>query len=95
MKDKNEDLRDGIAAADDEVREVRHTISAKETFTLAKDVFDLRTLIKNLYSNRAQIARRLNLIGTIFSVLFTILYAAFLLFSGIRKIASLDRKSVV
>lgn len=95
MKDKfSEDIRtdDNVAATDaagdEPVREVRHTISAKETFTLAKDVFDLRCLIKNIYSNRAQIARRLNIIGTVLSVIFTLLYVAFMLFSGVRKIAS-------
>lgn len=30
---------------------IRHTISAEETFTLAKDVFDIRCFIKNVYAN--------------------------------------------
>ena len=31
-------------------RTVRHTISAEETFTLAKDVYDMRSFFKSLYS---------------------------------------------
>lgn len=67
-------------------KEVRHTISAEETFTLAKDVFDLRCFIKSVYNNRAQISRRLNFVGTLFSAIFTVFYVAFIVFSGIRSI---------
>ena len=28
---------------------VRHTINAEEAFTLVKDVYDIRTFIKNVY----------------------------------------------
>ncbi len=59
---------------------VRHTITAEETFTLAKDVFDIRCFIKNLYHNRAVIARRLNLVTISISTVFTLLYAAYVLF---------------
>ena len=69
-------------------QEVRHTISAEETFTLAKDVFDLRCFIKSVYNNRAQISRRLNFVGTLLSAIFTVLYVAFIVFSGIRSIIS-------
>ncbi len=70
------------------IREVRHTITAEETFTLAKDVFDLRCLVKSVYSNRAQIIRRLNMFSTVLSAVFTFLYVMFMAFSGVMKIAS-------
>ena len=60
----------------EEVREVRHTISSEETFTLAKDVYDLRCAIKKIYLNRAQIARRLNILSLAFSLVFTAIYVA-------------------
>ncbi len=71
----------------EEIREeekvkIRHTINAEETFTLAKDVFDIRCFIKNVYSNRAVIARRLNVLSLSVSAVFTLLYAAFLIFGG-------------
>ena len=47
---------------------IRHTITAEETFTLAKDVFDIRCFIKNVYANRAVIARRLNIISLLHCV---------------------------
>lgn len=68
-----------------EIREVRHTISAEETFTLAKDVFDIRCFIKSVYNNRAQIVRRLNIVGLVFSLVFTLFYSAFLLFGGLYR----------
>jgi hypothetical protein len=74
---------------EEEVKEVRHTISAEETFTLAKDVYDLRCVIKKIYNNRAQISRRLNLLSLIFSIGFTLLYVAYMLFGGIIKKLSL------
>ena len=52
---------------------VRHTINAEETFTLAKDVFDLRCFIKNVYANRAVIARRLNVLTLTVSTVFMML----------------------
>lgn len=68
-----------------ENREIRHTINATETFTLAKDVFDLRCLIKNIYNNRAQIRRRLNILSLSVSFVFTLLYVAYILFTGLSK----------
>ena len=71
-------------------RTVRHTISAEETFTLAKDVFDLRCFIKNIYSNRAVIARRLNLFSLICSLVFTMIYTGYAVYSILTgKIISL------
>ncbi len=67
----------------EETKEIRHTINAEETFTLAKDVYDIRNVIKSVYSNRAVIARRLNLISLTASAVFTILYAVFIIFGGI------------
>lgn len=62
---------------------VRHTINAEETFTLAKDVFDIRCLIKNVYNNRAVIARRINISTLSVSLVFTLLYVAYILFLGV------------
>lgn len=59
---------------------VRHTISAEETFTLAKDVYDLRCLLKNVYNNRAVILRRLNILSLSVSFVFTLFYCAYILF---------------
>ncbi len=68
------------------IKEVRRTINAEETFTLAKDVFDLRCLIKSVYANRAQILRRLAIFNTVLSSVFTLLYVAFMVFLGVNKI---------
>lgn len=70
-------------------RTVRHTISAEETFTLAKDVYDLRSFIKTVYFNRAVIARRLNLFSLLCSLVFTMFYAAFTVYSVIAGTFSL------
>lgn len=64
---------------------IRHTITAEETFTLAKDVFDIRCFIKNVYANRAVIARRLNIVTLLVSFLFTALYTAYVLFTSLTK----------
>lgn len=68
---------------------IRHTINAEETFTLAKDVYDIRSLIKNIYSNRALIARRLNLLTLSFSLVFTLIYVAYILGTGLLNKLSL------
>lgn len=68
-----------------EVREVRHTISSEETFTLAKDIYDLRCVIKKIYANRAQIGRRLNILSLAFSLAFTAAYVALILYLGITN----------
>ena len=79
---------DEAAATEAEVRQertVRHTISAEETFTLAKDVFDLRCFIKNIYANRAVIARRLNIFSLVCSVIFTLVYVGYALWSALAN----------
>lgn len=65
---------------DEQDKKIRHTISAEETFTLAKDVFDMRTFIKNVYANRAVIVRRINIITLCISMLFTLLYTSYMLY---------------
>ncbi len=81
MEDRNEE------SAEEKVS-VRHTINAEETFTLAKDVFDLRCFIKNVYANRAVIARRLNVLTLTVSTVFMMLYSAYVLFTSLtRKLA--------
>ena len=72
MEDKNE-----------EKVNIRHTINAEETFTLAKDVYDIRNVIKNIYGNRAVIARRLNILTMSFSLAFTLVYFAYILATGL------------
>ena len=62
---------------------IRHTINAEETFTLAKDVYDIRSVLKNIYNNRAVIARRLNLLTISFSLAFTLIYVAYILGTGL------------
>ena len=90
MKDEK-NVKGQTAAADateaevQEVREVRHTISSEETFTLAKDIYDLRCLIKKIYANRAHIARRLNFVSLIFSLVFTAIYVALVLYVGVSS----------
>ncbi len=73
---------------DDQDKKIRHTISAEETFTLAKDVFDIRTFIKNAYANRAIISRRVNIVTLSISMLFTLLYMSFMLYRSISKTVS-------
>ncbi len=74
---------------DDEKVTVRHTINAEETFTLAKDVYDIRSLIKNIYGNRAVIARRLNILSLSVSLVFTLIYVSYIIFTGLLKKLSL------
>ncbi len=69
----------------DEKVTVRHTINAEETFTLAKDVYDIRNLIKNVYSNWAVIARRLNVLSMSVSLVFTLIYVAYIFGTGLFK----------
>ena len=69
---------------------IRHTINAEETFTLAKDVYDIRNVIKNIYNNRAVIARRLNLLTISFSLAFTLVYVAYILGTGLLGKLSLS-----
>lgn len=73
---------------DEEEKKIRHTISAEETFTLAKDVFDIRTFIKNAYANRAVIARRVNIVTLSVSMLFTLCYMAFMLYRSLGNTVS-------
>ena len=70
---------------DEEEKKIRHTISAEETFTLAKDVFDIRTFIKNAYKNRAVIARRINVITLCVSMVYTLLYASYVLYRALSN----------
>ncbi len=76
---------DKIENEEEEVVNIRHTINAEETFTLAKDVFDIRCFIKNVYANRAVIARRLNVLTLTVSTVFMLLYSAFVLFTGLTN----------
>ena len=46
-KKQNETIQEAPAEEEKE-RVVRHTISAEETFTLAKDVYDLRSFFKSV-----------------------------------------------
>lgn len=71
---------------------VRHTITAEETFTLAKDVFDIRCFIKNVYHNRAVISRRLNIVALSIGFIFTLLYAAYVLFVSFSQRLGLGRE---
>lgn len=68
-----------MSGMEEEEKKIRHTISAEETFTLAKDVFDIRTFIKNVYANRAVIARRINVISLCVSIIYTLFYATYAL----------------
>ncbi len=73
---------------DEQDKKIRHTISAEETFTLAKDVFDMRTFIKNAYANRAVISRRINIVTLSISMIFTLLYTSFMLYRSLNKTVS-------
>lgn len=70
---------------DEEDKKIRHKISAEETFTLAKDVFDIRTFIKNAYANRAVIARRINILTLCVSLIYTLLYASYALYKALSN----------
>lgn len=74
---------------------IRHTINAEETFTLAKDVYDIRSVIKNIYNNRAVIARRLNLLTISCSLVFTLIYVAYILGTGLLDKLSLSADIVL
>ena len=90
MDKKETEIKSESLAEEETERTVRHTISAEETFTLAKDVFDLRCFFKSVYSNRAVIARRLNIFSLICSLIFTMLYTGYTVYSVLTgKITSL------
>ncbi|MDE7439474.1 MAG: hypothetical protein K2N23_03095 [Clostridia bacterium] len=74
---------------------IRHTINAEETFTLAKDVYDIRSVLKNIYNNRAVIGRRLNLLTMSFSLAFTLVYVAYILGTGLLSKLSLSADIVL
>ncbi len=74
---------------------IRHKINAEETFTLAKDVYDIRSVIKNIYNNRAVISRRLNLLTMSFSLVFTLVYVAYILGTGLLGKLSLTEDIVM
>lgn len=74
---------------------IRHTITAEETFTLAKDVFDIRCFIKNVYANRAVIGRRLNIITLTISTVFMLLYSAYVLYIGLKNTLGLELRIVL
>lgn len=73
---------------DEEEKKIRHTISAEETFTLAKDVFDIRTFIKNVYANRAIIRRRINIVSLCVGMIYTLLYASYVLYRAFGRTMS-------
>lgn len=75
---------------DEEKVNIRHTISAEETFTLAKDIFDIRCFIKNVYANRAVISRRLNTVSLAFTTLCTLLYTLYALLTGFTEKLAVD-----
>jgi len=89
-----EDNKENIPEKEEKVN-IRHTITAEETFTLAKDVFDIRCFIKNVYANRAVIARRLNVISLLISFVFTALYTAFVLVTSLSKKLGLETEIVL
>lgn len=74
---------------------IRHTINAEETFTLAKDVYDVRNIIKNIYNNRAVISRRLNIITISLSLVYTLAYVAYMLCTGLLNKLSLSANIVL
>lgn len=74
---------------------IRHTINAEETFTLAKDVYDIRNLVVNIYNNRAVIGRRLNFISMSLSLIYTLLYVAYILGTGLLKKLSMQANIVL
>lgn len=74
---------------------IRHTITAEETFTLAKDIFDIRCFLKNVYANRAVISRRLNILTLSVSTIFTLLYSAYVIFVGLTKMLGLELQFIV
>lgn len=88
------DKKDNEQQPEEQVN-IRHTITAEETFTLAKDIFDIRCFIKNVYSNRAVIARRLNILTLTVSTVFMLLYSAYVLFTGLTKKLGLEFQIVL
>lgn len=74
---------------------IRHTINAEETFTLAKDVYDIRNVVKNIYNNRAVIARRVNILTMTVSLVYTLLYVAYIIFTGLFNKLSLSADIVL
>lgn len=80
---KNKNIENEIV--EEEKVEVRHTITAEETFTLAKDIFDMRTFIKNIYANRAVISRRLNILTMILSMVYTLVYVGYIFITAFYK----------
>lgn len=88
-------ITSAVAEGEEEKVNVRHTITAEETFTLAKDVFDIRCFIKNVYNNRAVISRRLNILTLSASAAFTALYLAYMIAAGLVAKLSVSAEIVI
>ena len=82
---KSDNPSENTERQEEEVVKVRHTITAEESFTLAKDVYDIRCFIKNVYANRAVISRRLDILTLSVSTVFMMLYTAFVLFTSLTR----------
>ncbi len=76
MKENTEDKDEKTASESDDKK-----ISASQISVLAKDVFDIRCLIKKVINNRALISQRLNLISLIFGIVYTFIYIAYVIYS--------------
>lgn len=78
---KKESQETGATPEEERIK-ITHPIKAEEAFTLARDVYDVRSVIVGIYNNRAAIKRRLGVISLLLSILYTLFYVGYTIFGG-------------
>lgn len=79
---KKENQETGITPEEEKIK-ITHPIRAEEAFTLARDVYDVRSALVGVYNNRAAIKRRLNVISLVLSIVYTLFYVAYTVLGGL------------
>lgn len=73
-----------VPVKEERVEEV-NPIKAEEAFTLARDVFNVRSAIIGIYNNRASISKKIALTSLIISILYTLFYVALTIVGGVTN----------
>ena len=79
---KNNDKNNNQIKSNEEVEKV-NPIKAEEAFTLARDVFNVRSALIGIYNNRASISKKIALTSLVISILYTLFYVAFTIIGGV------------
>ncbi len=73
----------------DYIEEINHNPTTKEMFSMVKDAFDVISVFKKIWANRKAIGRKFNTLVFICGIAFSIIYLAYIIFSGALHSASL------